>query len=273
MSKIIRVICLAAAIPASIYIGILALLYMNQRAIQYHPDPRDPSAAEFGLPDFAKVFTRTADGENLAGWWKAPPPGAALVLYFGGSGGNLSYRRDRLQDLVDAGFGVLGFDYRGFGGSSGAPSEGGLHEDARAALRYAADHAPGSPVILFGESLGTGVAVALASEVRVAGLILDSPYASVVGVAQYQYPWVPVRFLLKDSWNSESRIARVAAPVFMLHCDADEIVPAANGAFLFARAKEPKSRLVLEGCGHTDIWRGAARQKILDTIRAWTAPS
>jgi fermentation-respiration switch protein FrsA (DUF1100 family) len=154
-----------------------------------------------------------------------PPRGdSPVVIYFHGNGGSIRLRVDRFRRLVAAGVGLVGVSYRGYGGSTGTPTEQGLIEDARAAYAFAAERYPGR-IAVWGESLGTGVAVALASEKPVTHVILDAPYSSTVDVAADLYWFLPVRLLMKDQFRSDLRIKNVQAPVLILHGDGDDIIP------------------------------------------------
>nr|WP_255500718.1 alpha/beta fold hydrolase [Caulobacter sp. 17J80-11] len=268
---ILKFVAIGAAVVALAYLGVCGWFYANQRSLAYFPDRHDVAPAEVGLTDFQKVAIATPDGETLVGWWKPPAPAKGVVLYLHGNGYNLSTRAERLRDLAEAGFGVLAIDWRGYGGSTGAPSETGLLTDARAAYDWAAGHAQGSKIALFGESLGTGVAVHLAGERPAAGLVLDSPYASIVGVAETYYPFLPSRWLLKDQYRSEEWIGRVRAPVFIVHCDADQQIPLAQARRLYRAAGEPKEMVVRRGCAHIKTWDGAAKAHMLELFGRWTA--
>jgi dienelactone hydrolase len=147
----------------------------------------------------------------------------------------------------------------------------GLAQDAQAAYAWLRRAAPESRVALFGESLGTGVSVRLADDQPVAGLVLDSPFASVVRLGERSAPWLPVRWLMRERYDSELRIKDVDAPVLIVHCAGDAQIPVSEGRRLFAAAEEPKEMIVLPGCGHIDTWRGAARDRILAAMRSWTA--
>ena len=168
--------------------------------------------------------------------------GAATILYLHGNGGHIGYRGDRVRPFIDAGFGVLLVEYRGYGGNPGRPSEQGLMSDARAALVFlnTAGALPAATV-LYGESLGSTVAGAIAAEQAAAGqpvaaLVLEAPLSSVSDVAAHHYPWMPVRWLLKDRFQAVARIAGVGAPVLIIHGEADEIVPIRHGRALFEAA-------------------------------------
>jgi uncharacterized protein len=185
------------------------------------------------------------------------------VLYFHGNGGNLTYRTDRARLLQEAGFGVLMLSARGYGGSTGNPSETALVADGK--LAYGWLRAKGidpQHITLFGESLGTGVAVQVAASLPVAGLILDSPYSSLVDVAQLRMTYFPVRLFMIDRFDSMASIAKIRAPLLIVHGDADDVVPYELGVRLFNAAKEPKQLLTLPGGAHVAPLRNGAWRTI-----------
>src|ERR1700742_1199860 len=154
------------------YGGLLGVIYVSQRALMYFPDPTRTPPARAGLPQAEEVVLTASDGEKLVAWHVAARGDKPVVLYFQGNAGALNLRSHRFAWIIADGDGLLALSYRGYGGSTGEPSEDGLIRDARAAYDYAAARYPGKRIVLFGESLGTGVAVALASEREVGGLIL-----------------------------------------------------------------------------------------------------
>lgn len=279
-SRVKRIAAIAFAsalgLAALAYAGVLTWFYLHQDDLLYPAKHDDAAPAAKGLAAFTGVRIKTPDGETLAAWWAPPPDGAGVVLYLHGQLGSLGsqqYIATRVRDMAAAGLGVLAIDYRGFGGSTGRPSEAGLIADAHAAYDFIRTSAPDAPVAIFGTSLGTGVAVALAAQVKEAGVVLDSPFSSALHVAQQRYPWLPASFLMRDTWDSIGRIAAMDAPLLLIHCDTDRTVPFAEGAALFAQAHEPKTMVVLSGCGHIEIWDGAAKDKILETLRGWFTPA
>jgi fermentation-respiration switch protein FrsA (DUF1100 family) len=205
--------------------------------------------------DFRDVDIETDDGERLHGWWV---PGAAApvghVLLCHGNAGNVGDRVLHAALLTAAGFDVLLFDYRGYGRSSGRPSEHGTYRDARAARRTLIEQARVDPsrVLYVGESLGGAVAVELALEFPPAGLVLQSTFTSVRDLARMHYAFIPAG-VVPDAYPSLARIPRLQAALLVLHGDSDEIVPLAHGRALFAAAGEPKRIQVVEGAGHNDL--------------------
>ena len=245
-----RLRLLAFALLA-LYACALTVLFVNQRSLLYPASDRRTTAAEAGLSGFQDVILTTPDGEQLVAWWKPPQPGKALILYFHGNGGSLWSRRFRAQALTATGRGLLMISYRGYSGSTGTPTETGLHTDARTAYDWAAQSYEASRFVAYGVSLGTGVAVRLASEKPLAGLILDAPYTSIADVAGLIYWYVPVTWLMLDQFRSLDLIGSVRAPILILHGTGDRTIPFAFGERLYAAAPEPKRFVRIEGGSHT----------------------
>ncbi len=235
------------------YVGIIGILYVMQRSLMYFPETVRTEPAEVGLPQAEAMTLATADGEHVIVWHVPPRADQPVVLYLHGNGGALSHRADRFRALVAAGFGLVALEYRGYGGSSGSPSEAGLITDAKTAYQFALARYPAARIALWGESLGSAVATALAAENPVGHGILEAPFASAEAVAARAYPFVPVRWLMLDQFRSDERIGRVAAPLLFLHGDRDAIVPIAEGERLFALAHEPKRFVRLAGGEHEGL--------------------
>jgi uncharacterized protein len=251
-----------------VYLAIVAVMYFAQRSLMYFPEARRTAPAQAGLPEAEEVVLDTADGERVIIWHIPPRGDQPVLLYFHGNGGALRYRVDRYRALTQDGTGLVLLSYRGYGGSSGRPSESGLIEDARAAYAFAAERYP--RLVVWGESLGSGVAVAIAAEKaaekKVVRLVLEAPFASAVSVAASVYPWVPVRFLMKDQFRSDLRIGNVSAPVLMVHGDRDTVIPIESGERLYALAHDPKRFLRVPGAGHEDLGPRA-----IEAMRAFVA--
>jgi uncharacterized protein len=240
-------------IAAAGYAAFAALMYVVQRSLMYFPETVRTAPAAAGLPQAQEVVLDTADGEKVIAWHVPPRGDAPTVLYFHGNGGSLRLRVDRFQRIVAAGVGLVALSYRGYGGSTGKPTEDGLINDARAAYAFAAERY--RRIALWGESLGTGVAVALAAEQPVTRLVLDAPYTSALDIAQSNYWYLPVGLLMKDQFRSDQRIARVKAPVLIMHGEVDQIIPIAYGERLFAMIPGPKQFVRVPGGYHVDLDR------------------
>lgn len=244
------------------YVLLCLMAWAAQRRLLYVPDPQVVPPAHAGVA--AQVLTRrAADGVSLMLWWIPPGEGRPVVIYFHGNGGNLASRAPLFRDLAAEGHGLLALSYRGYAGSGGYPSEEGFARDAEAAYATARALAPGSPVVLFGESLGSGVAVRLAAEQPVDGLILTAPFTAVEDRARELFWYLPVGLLLADRFRSRDRIGSVRAPLLILHGEADTVMPVTHGRALFALANEPKTLMVVPGGGHDDLWIRGGREQVL----------
>ena len=242
--------------------GIVALAYVAQRALMYFPEKvRTPPAAA-GLPEAQEIFLQTADGEKVIAWHVPPRGERPVVLYFHGNGGALALRADRFRALIADGTGLLALSYRGYGGSSGSPSETGLIRDAEAVYDFAAARYETARLALWGESLGTGVAVALAATHPVAAIMLDAPFTSAAAVGAAHYPFLPVRWLIKDPFYSDRRILDVRAPALVLHGARDAVVPIAFGEKLFALIPGSKQFIRFPDAGHNDLDHYGAMQAV-----------
>jgi fermentation-respiration switch protein FrsA (DUF1100 family) len=235
------------------YVGLVALMYFAQRALMYFPDRTRTTPAAAGFPEAEEVVLDTADGERVIIWQVAAHGDRPVVLYFHGNGGALQHRVDRFRSLIADGQGLIALSYRCYGGSTGSPSETGILADAAAAYAFATSRYAADKLILWGESLGTGVAVALASERPVGRVVLESPFSAAVDVAAAAYPFVPVRWLMKDQFRSDLRIANVTAPLLIMHGERDDIVPIAFGERLYNLANSPKRFVRLAGGGHSNL--------------------
>jgi fermentation-respiration switch protein FrsA (DUF1100 family) len=238
---------------AAAYAVVLAAMYVFQRSLMYFPDPRRTAPALAGLPEASEIELVSADGERLVAWHSPPQPGRPLIIYFQGNAGGLDLRAGRFRKLIEDGNGLLALCYRGYGGSSGRPSEIGLIADALAAYEFAAREVGPKRIVLFGESLGTAVAVALASEREIGALILDAPFTSAVDIGAAAYRFIPVRWFMRDPFYSDRRIAKVRAPILVLHGERDVVVPVRFGERLFALANEPKRMHRFPLGGHVNL--------------------
>lgn len=236
--------------------GSLVMVWTAERQLIYFPSGDLPSPATVGLPGAEAVEFTTDDGLTLGGWFvaAAKPASGVTVLIFNGNGGNRAMRAPLAAQLAARGIASFLFDYRGYGGNPGAPSEEGLASDARAARTYLAsrDDVDQHRVVYFGESLGSAVAVSLAVERPPYALILRSPFTSLVDMGRHHYPVLPVALLLRDRFPSLDRIAAVRSPLLVIAGDRDTIVPISQSERLYAAASSPKQLVVLEGLDHND---------------------
>ena len=252
------------------YAALVGGLYLFQRQLLYFPDRAHPEL--FGLQQLGvrEVTLSTEDGLSLLSWYVPARPGRPVIAYFHGNGGHIGYRAERLLRFSREGFGVLMAEYRGYGGNPGTPSEAGFYADGRAALAFldreglAADR-----LVLYGESLGSGVAVALAVEHQIAALVLEAPFTSVAEVAQSHFPYVPASRMVVDRFDSLSRIGKVKAPILLLHGERDRVVPVRYGRALFDAAPEPKEGWFAPEAGHEDLARYGSLDVVVAFIDRW----
>jgi uncharacterized protein len=259
---------------AGAIVAILAFLWAMQRTLMYFPDGRVPAPSAVGLVGVEQVMFPTADGLELRGWF-VPAEGretGATVLVCNGNAGNRAYRAPLADALRRQGFGVFLFDYRGYGGNTGAPSEAGLAADGRAARAYLVSRrdVDASQLVYFGESLGSAVAIRLATEHSPAALVLRSPFSSMSDVGLYHYPFLPVRLLLRDRFPSVDLISRIRTPLLVIAGGRDQIIPLELSQRLYDAASSPKERVILPEADHNDYDLLAGDEMIEAIVRFLT---
>jgi fermentation-respiration switch protein FrsA (DUF1100 family) len=251
------------------YLSILLVVFFAQRSLLYYP-PGDPGPpAVHGLADAQVIEVSTADGLRLRSWFIPPRDmGKPVIVQFHGNASWLAGRTDFSRNLADLGYGILITSYRGYSGNPGAPSEQGLYADARASLDWL--NKQGLGFVLVGESLGTGVAVQMATEYPARGVVLEAPYTSIAATAQHHYWYFPAYWLVRDRFDSLSKIDRIKAPLFIVHGAEDNVVPTKFGRQLYEKAMEPKQAHWVSGSGHNDYYggfAGPAWQALLDFLK------
>ncbi len=254
------------------YAAIAASITLLQRRMMYHPDKHIGTPEQYGLVGISEVTLISRDGTSLQAWLHEPREGFPTIVYFHGNAGHLGDRSAKFSAFVDNGFGLLAVGYRGFGKSDGSPTEQGIYDDARAAVNYALTqlHLPISKLIYFGESLGSGVAVQMASERAPALLMLEAAYTSVETRSAEMFPYIAfVRQLVRDKYNSLAKIRAVRAPLLMIHGAVDSTIPLHHGRALFSAACEPKSMLVYPEVHHTDYTNEQIITPLLNTARQY----
>jgi fermentation-respiration switch protein FrsA (DUF1100 family) len=235
---------------------VLVVLWAAQRWLIYFPDGAPPSPAVVGLPTAELVAFTTSDGLRLEGWFVPPqsPASGDTIIVFNGNAGNRAHRAALAAAFAARGMACLLFDYRGYGGNPGLPSERGLTKDARAARAAVADRPDVDParIVYFGESLGAAVAARLAAEHPPAALILRSPFSSLADVGAYHYPVLPVRWLLRDRYPVAEIVRQVQAPLLVVAGEDDRIVPPGSSEVVYEAAAGPKRIRLIPGADHND---------------------
>lgn len=230
-----RLLKLALGAAVLVYIALAGAACALQDRLLYFPNIAKPDPVQAGLPDVEVVSLATADGLALNGWFKPATGAAPTIVVMHGNSDNIGVWAPLARPWIDAGLGVLLFDWRGYGGNSGTPSEAGLRADAEAALTFLrARQVPLDRTVLYGESLGSGIAVQTAARHKVGALVLHAPYSSVVDVAADKFPILPVGLLIRDRYDSLAVIGQVSAPVLVMHGERDVVIPVRFGRKLYA---------------------------------------
>jgi uncharacterized protein len=238
---------------AIIYLTLVGLAFLFQRRLQYFPDssPVTPPEGE-RFRNLQEVQLISADGVRLWAWHWPGRQAVATLLVLHGNAGHRGHRLGWIEGLHGLGYGIFILDYRGYGGSAGAPTEEGLYQDAEAAVNWLKGQGK-RQLVYTGESMGCGVAVELATRQPAAGLILQSGFSSAVDVAGKAYPYLPVRLLMKDKYDSASKMSKISCPVLVIHGERDSLIPTRLGRALYEAAREPKEWLAVPGAGHNDV--------------------
>lgn len=243
-----------AAVLIGFYLLACAGLFFAQRSLMYFPAPgrTAPNVPQFAIQELQLA---TPDGETLIAWYLPPQPGKPVLLTFTGNGASLAMEEGRWRRIGEAGVGFMAVAYRGYSGSTGHPTEAGLHIDARTGYDWLAKRHPASDIVIYGHSLGAGVAVRLAAERPARALILEAPFAAAVDMAAERYPFIPARLLMRDPFVSRQWIKQVHEPVMIIHGDHDSVIPFAQGQALFAAANRPKVFVQMIGSDHNTLTR------------------
>lgn len=250
-----------------LYATAIGGMYVMQRDLQYFPTHQGTAPDAAGLTGVETVALATPDGETLVLWYSPAAADRPTILFLHGNAGEIADRADRFAFYQSRGYGVAFLSWRGYGGSTGSPSEAGLLIDTKAAYDHLRARGVGPDrLILVGESLGTGPAVISAASVPVAAVILEAPYSAAVDIARRAYPGVPVGLLMKDQYRSRDHIAAIRAPLLILHGEKDRVIPVAFGKRLFDAARDPKTFLSLGPVGHEALYSPDTRKQEADFI-------
>ena len=224
-----------------IYLSVLFFLFFFQRSLLYHPNENNYFGDKLKV-DIEEVQVKTSDDINLLGWFhKKDLKKFKTIVYFHGNAGKLENRIHKLNHFKDMDVNFLIISWRGFSGNLGKPSEQGLYKDGRSTIDWLKNMGLAEKdIILYGESLGTGIATQIAQNKKFAGLILETPFTSMVDAAKNAYPYIPVGFLLKDRYENDRKIKNIHIPVLVLHGEVDQIVPFRMGKKIYEIANQPK---------------------------------
>jgi uncharacterized protein len=241
------------------YVGLLALMYFTQRSLMYHPGKEMASPMVSGVPEMVAINLKNDEGMKIVSWYKASSTNKPTLVYFQGNAGTIADRNHKVRPFIDHGIGVILVGYRGYGNNPGSPTEEGLYADAATALEFLSRTGiKPNHWILYGESLGTGIAVEMAkrygADTPAAALILEAPFTSMVDAGKSHYSWLPVNMLLKDRYDSLSKINSINVPLLIIHGTDDNVVPMTLGQKLFNAAVEPKQAHWINNAAHNDLF-------------------
>jgi fermentation-respiration switch protein FrsA (DUF1100 family) len=252
----------------AVYLLLVLAGYVLQRRFIYFPNPERVLPAQAGMTGVEERMLTMPDGVRVVAWYAKAKPGNPTLLYFHGNGGGLAGRANRIRAYMDLGWGVYMMSYRGYSGSGGVPSEAANVADAR--LAYGALVMEGvtpETLILYGESLGSGVAARLATERKAAGLVLEAPYTSIAEIARTQFPWLPVGLFLTDRYETDKVLPQVRVPLLILHGRLDGLIPIQMGKALLAHANPPKQLVAFPEGRHNNLY--AAGNDAQLKVQAW----
>jgi len=256
----------------AIYGTVVVSMTVFQRQFLYKPNTAKPLLSETYLTDFTEVSFPATDGVQIYGWYTPAPEGAPTLLFFHGNAGHMGHRVHKLAEWQALGYGVLLVSYRGFGGAAGDPTEQGLYADASGALNWLQNQGRSvDQIIFYGESLGTGVAVELATrQPQVRAIVLEMPYTSVAQRAQEIYPLLPAYWLVRDRFDTLSKISGISAPLIILHGHQDEIMPFTHAQRLFEAASAPKTLIQFPEGTHSSLYDLGAAYQTHKALRAFS---
>jgi fermentation-respiration switch protein FrsA (DUF1100 family) len=245
------------------YIFIVALMYIFQRNFLYYPFGKILIIPE----DFQEVNLKTLDNTSIYGWYSPPQKGQKTILYFHGNAGNLMGRSDRFEKFATQ-YGVMAISYRGYAKSKGEPSQDGFFQDADSAFEFLkSKNISSKDIILFGESIGSAVAVNLASKHDFGALILEAPFSSILSMAQKSYWFLPVSLILKDRFEVDKIAPEVTAPVLVMHAKKDYIVPFEEGEKLYSLFNSRKKLIAIDGDFHIALTGDYLMKQILEFLQ------
>tara|TARA_B100000676_G_scaffold279034_1_gene301967 strand:+ start:5164 stop:5991 length:828 start_codon:yes stop_codon:yes gene_type:complete len=250
--------------------GVFSLSLMAaQRSLVYQNGRGAPDLERSAIPDLQEVRLVTEDGLELVAWYRGAEAGKPVLVVTHGNAGHIGHRTAKLAAFTQEGYGLFLVEYRGYGGNPGKPDEDGLYADARAALDWlAAEGVTGRDLVLYGESLGTGVAVAMAAEREVGAVVLEASYSSLADVAGSLYWFVPFAgHAIFDRFDAVSRIAAIDAPLLLMHGQRDTTIPLRLAESLNDAAVEPKRMWVAPGAGHNDLYDHGAAEVVLTFLQ------
>jgi uncharacterized protein len=252
----VRVLKIFVAIAIALYLLLVAIFFFSQRSLLYFPSHSYvPLSEAQANPAFREFAVKTSDGIDLKGWYAPATTKQLTIVFFHGNADSLHAAAQIADPYIAAGYGFLVAEYRGYSGLPGQPTETGLYNDGRAYIQeLIGKEIASNSIILFGHSLGTGVAVQMAVEFQVRGVMLLAPYLSIPKLASVHYPFLPSSYLALDRFDNERKISKIHSPLLIANGDQDQVVPPSHGARLYALANQPKEFHSFPNRGHNDAF-------------------
>jgi fermentation-respiration switch protein FrsA (DUF1100 family) len=254
----------------AIYLCFVVVVYFAQSYLIYHPVGKLGTPAGKNLPEMTEITIDTHDGLDLAAWFAKPSKDKdKVVVFFHGNAGNASGRQPKIKEFLNKGYGFLMVEYRGYGGNPGKPNEIDNKKDAQAAIRYLKEQGYNqNDLVLYGESLGTGIATYIASETAPAAVILEAPYTSLLDVAKKSYWFFPVSLMLKEKYPSLELMGKIKSPILIVQGEEDNIIPVEMGKQMLAAANSNKKGVFIPEAGHNNLHHHGSLQHMTKWLDA-----
>tara|TARA_Y100001960_G_C14734445_1_gene859485 strand:+ start:1088 stop:1888 length:801 start_codon:yes stop_codon:yes gene_type:complete len=255
-----------------IYLIVGFFLFFLQRKILFNICGKPKKPQEYGLNDIEEVSITAHDGQKLLAWYSPPKPNNPVLIYFHGNSFDIGERAFRIKKYIEMGWGVCLLAWRGYSGNSGKPTEKNLYIDGDSAIQWVQDKSKYNldNIIIYGESLGTGVAVQMATIYKFKSIILEAPFTSITDIAKKKYFMYPVKYLILDHFNNFSKIDKLLSPVLIISGKKDEIVPHEHSVRLFSKANTPKHHLFIDEAMHNDLYDfGIEKEVNKFAIKVW----
>ena len=248
------------------------ILFIFQRKILFNTSGIPLLPKSYGLNTVKEIKIKTKDGLNLLAWYSKPKIKKPILLYLHGNSFDIGERAKRIERYIEEGWGVVLLAWRGYSGNSGKPTEKNLYLDAKSALKWVLDNTNYSmkEIILYGESLGTGVAVELSQNQDFKSVILEAPFTSIYDIAKLRYPIYPFKFLILDNFDNYSKIDKIKSPIMIISGKKDEIIPHKHSIKLFSKAKKPKECLFIDEAMHNNLYDFGIEKSVINyTLNIW----
>ena len=239
-----------------LYLFIGLFLFIIQRNITFNKSVKPKKPEKYGLKEIKEVFIETQDNLKLLAWFQKPKHNNPILIYLHGNSYDIGERAYKIERYINNGWGVFLLSWRGYSGNKGTPTEKNLYIDGQAAIDWVNKNTSyrKTDIILYGESLGCGVAVELCLQDKFKSVILEAPFTSIVDIGQKKYPIYPVKFFTLDKFDNISKIDKISSPLLIINGKNDEVIPYTHGLQLFQKAKEPKKYLCIDEAMHNNLY-------------------